>query len=137
MDLPFVLVYLFVLALLHPVFLAIVLVGGMILVLVALVSERMVTPVLAEGMGLSMRAHAFAEDGLRNSSVLEGMGTSRTFCARWHRHWLDSLHKTTQALDRDSQDYDRKPEAHIFVRSVAAWEILPDDGLPRFDERAG
>ena len=103
MDLPFVLVYLFVLALLHPVFLAIVLVGGMILVLVALVSERMVTPVLAEGMGLSMRAHAFAEDGLRNSSVLEGMGMSRTFCARWHRHWLDSLQKMTQALDRDSR----------------------------------
>jgi hypothetical protein len=33
-------------------------------------------------------------------------------------------------------DYDRKPEAHLFVRSVAAWEILPDDGLPRHDTRA-
>ena len=28
------------------------------------------------------------------------------------------------------------PEGHTFVRSVAAWEILPDDGLPRYDERA-
>ena len=25
--------------------------------------------------------------------------------------------------------------AHIFVRSVAPWEILPDDDLPRFDTR--
>jgi lipoyl(octanoyl) transferase len=31
---------------------------------------------------------------------------------------------------------DRMPEAHIFVRSVAAWETLPEDGLPRFDARA-
>ncbi len=103
MDMPFVPVYLLVLTLLHPLFLAIVLLGGMALVLVALVSERTVTPALASGMGLSMRAHAFAEDGLRNSSVLEGMGMSRTFCARWHRHWLDSLAETTRALDRDSR----------------------------------
>ena len=33
-------------------------------------------------------------------------------------------------------DYDRKPEAHTFVRSVAAWEILPEDGLPRYEIRA-
>jgi hypothetical protein len=33
-------------------------------------------------------------------------------------------------------EYDRKPEAHTFVRSVAAWEILPDDGLPRYEIRA-
>ena len=37
--------------------------------------------------------------------------------------------------DRHSS-YDRKPEAHNFVRSVAAWEILPDDGLPRYEIRA-
>jgi hypothetical protein len=23
---------------------------------------------------------------------------------------------------------------HIYVRSVAPWETLPDDGLPRYDE---
>jgi hypothetical protein len=33
--------------------------------------------------------------------------------------------------------FERKPEAHTFVRSVAAWEILPDDGLPRHETRAG
>ena len=33
-------------------------------------------------------------------------------------------------------EFDRKPEAHTFVRSVAAWEILPDDGLPRYEIRA-
>ena len=30
---------------------------------------------------------------------------------------------------------DQMPQGHIFVRSVAPWEALPEDGLPRFDER--
>jgi hypothetical protein len=28
---------------------------------------------------------------------------------------------------------DARPGAHIFVRSVAAWETLPDDGAARFE----
>ena len=32
---------------------------------------------------------------------------------------------------------DQQPRAHIFVRSIASWETLPEDGLPRFDERPG
>ena len=32
---------------------------------------------------------------------------------------------------------EHEPRAHIFVRSVAPWETLPEDGLPRFDERPG
>jgi hypothetical protein len=29
--------------------------------------------------------------------------------------------------------FDARPSAHLFVRSVAAWETLPDDGLERFE----
>jgi hypothetical protein len=29
--------------------------------------------------------------------------------------------------------FDARPSAHIFVRSTAAWETLPDDGLERFE----
>ena len=36
------------------------------------------------------------------------------------------------ALD---EGLDQVPQAHIFVRSVAPWEILPEDDLPRFDTR--
>jgi len=49
--------------------------------------------------------------------------------------WPESESSSVR-LSAFGADYDRKPEAHTFVRSVAAWEILPDDGLPRFDERA-
>jgi hypothetical protein len=32
---------------------------------------------------------------------------------------------------------DRKPERHIFMRSVAPWESVPEDGVPRFETRPG
>jgi PrtD family type I secretion system ABC transporter len=103
LDAPFVLVYLLVLALLHPLFPAIVIGGGAILVLIALASEKTITPLLTDSIRLSIEAHAFAEDGLRNAPVLEGMGMSPVFVARWHRQWLASLRTAAQALDRDSR----------------------------------
>ena len=103
MDAPFVLVYVVVLALLHPVFLAIVTVGAAMLVAIALAGERMITPDLSRAIGLSMQAHAFAENGLRNAAVLEGMGMAPTFVARWSSLWVESLRATAQALDRDSR----------------------------------
>ncbi|HEX4177155.1 MAG TPA: type I secretion system permease/ATPase, partial [Rhizomicrobium sp.] len=103
MDAPFVIVYLVVLTLLHPIFLAIVLLGGAILVAIALVTQRTTDPALARGIALSMRAHAFAEGGLRNADVLEGMGMSPVFVARWRRKWVQSLRVTTEASDRDSR----------------------------------
>jgi hypothetical protein len=66
-------------------------------------------------------------------------GSAKTFCsvcgsnlfgAGWPEREFASVRLSAFGLD-----YDRKPEAHSFVRSVAKWEILPDDGLPRFDER--
>ncbi|HEV2562469.1 MAG TPA: type I secretion system permease/ATPase [Rhizomicrobium sp.] len=102
-DAPFAVIYLIVLALLHPLFLAIVLVGGAILVLIAVAGQRLNNPPLAHAIGLSMRAHEFAEDGLRNSDVLEGMGMSSTFVARWRKQWIESLRAGTTATDRDSR----------------------------------
>jgi hypothetical protein len=32
--------------------------------------------------------------------------------------------------------FDGRPEAHTFVRSLAPWETLPEDGLPRYEIRA-
>src|SRR4029450_9080113 len=29
--------------------------------------------------------------------------------------------------------FPERPESHIYVRSVAAWETLPDDGLERYE----
>jgi len=102
MDAPFVVVYLAVLTLLHPLFLAIVIVGGGILVLIALTNQRLTNTETLRGIGLSARAHEFGEDGLRNADVLEGMGMSSTFVAAWRKRWLHALRTQTAAADRDS-----------------------------------
>jgi PrtD family type I secretion system ABC transporter len=50
-----------------------------------------------------MQAHEFAEDGLRNSDILEGMGMSSTFVGRWRQRWIESLQVGAAASDQDSR----------------------------------
>jgi hypothetical protein len=66
-------------------------------------------------------------------------GSAKTFCSTcgsnlfgggWPRSDLASVRLS--ALD---SPFERKPEEHIFVRSVAPWETLPDDGAERFEIR--
>ena len=67
-------------------------------------------------------------------------GTAKTFCAVCGSNlfgggWPEST-STSVRLSTLDDPFERKPEAHNFVRSVAAWETLPDDGAPRYDVRA-
>jgi len=66
-------------------------------------------------------------------------GVAKTFCSDCGSNlfgggWPASLYSSVRLSAIDSP-FDRKPEAHIFVRSVAPWETLPDDGARRFDVR--
>jgi hypothetical protein len=66
-------------------------------------------------------------------------GSAKTFCSTCGSNlfgggWPDSELSAVR-LSALSTYFDRRPEAHIFVRSVAPWEVLPDDGAARFDER--
>ncbi|MET0561184.1 MAG: GFA family protein [Gaiellaceae bacterium] len=67
-------------------------------------------------------------------------GSAKTFCSTCGSNlfgggWPESETSSVR-LSSFGLDYDRKPEAHTFVRSVAGWEILPEDGLPRYEIRA-
>ena len=66
-------------------------------------------------------------------------GTAKTFCSRCGSNlfgggWPDSEHSSVRLSAIDS-GLEQRPEAHIFVRSVAEWETVPDDGLPRYEVR--
>jgi len=68
-------------------------------------------------------------------------GKSKTFCATCGSNLFGagfpgSAASAVRLATLDS-GLDQQPRAHIFVRSVAPWETLPEDGLPRFDERPG
>jgi hypothetical protein len=69
-----------------------------------------------------------------------GEGTSKSFCSQCGSNlfgggWPESESSSVRISAIDSP-FDRKPEAHTYVRSVAPWENFPDDGLERFDEHA-
>jgi hypothetical protein len=67
-------------------------------------------------------------------------GSAKSFCRVCGSNlfgggWPDSDRASVRLSAIDS-GLEQKPEDHIFVRSVATWETLPDDGLPRYEVRA-
>ena len=63
-------------------------------------------------------------------------GSAKTFCSSCGSNvfgggWPESEHASVR-LPTLEDPADLQPQAHIYVRSVASWETLPDDGLPRF-----
>jgi hypothetical protein len=66
-------------------------------------------------------------------------GSAKSFCSECGSNlfgggWPESEHTSVRLSALDSP-FDRKPESHIYVRSVAPWETLPDDGAERFEVR--
>lgn len=64
-------------------------------------------------------------------------GTAKSFCAECGANlfgtgWPQSEH-TGVRLSALDEPYQGGIDMHIFVRSLAPWETLPDDGLPRHD----
>ena len=67
-------------------------------------------------------------------------GSAKTFCSVCGSNlfgggWPES-EECSVRLSAIDEGLEQRPEAHIFVRSVAPWETLPDDGLPRYEVRS-
>ena len=70
-----------------------------------------------------------------------GEGSAKTFCRTCGSNlfgggWPESETASVRASSLDDA-FATRTSAHIFVRSVAAWETLPDDGLDRFETTSG
>jgi hypothetical protein len=77
------------------------------------------------------------EDLLR--SYQPEAGSAKTFCSNCGSNLFGAgwpeFETAAVRLSAIDSGFDGEPESHIFVRSVAPWELLPDDGLPRHDTR--
>jgi hypothetical protein len=67
-------------------------------------------------------------------------GSAKTFCSACGSNlfgggWPES-EEVSVRLPAIDTPFEERPQAHTFVRSIAPWETLPDDGLPRHDVRA-
>lgn len=76
---------------------------------------------------------ASGRDSLRTFQPSEG--TAKTFCAECGSNlfgsgWPESEH-TSVRLPALDEPYAEGPSTHVYVRSVAPWETLPDDGASR------
>jgi hypothetical protein len=68
-------------------------------------------------------------------------GSAKTFCTACGSNlfgggWPESELSSVRLSAIDSP-FEGRPHRHIYIRSVAAWESLPDDGLERFEASAG
>jgi hypothetical protein len=66
-------------------------------------------------------------------------GLAKTFCSECGSNlfgggWPESEAASVRLSALD-EPFDGKLGAHIFVRSLAPWEVLPDDGAERFEVR--
>ena len=66
-------------------------------------------------------------------------GSAKTFCSRCGTNlfgggWPESEF-TSVRLSALDQPYEGRIEQHIYVRSIAPWEVLPDDGAERHEVR--
>jgi hypothetical protein len=64
-------------------------------------------------------------------------GSAKTFCSVCGSNlfgggWPESDQASVRLSAIDSP-LEGRPKKHVYVRSVASWEILPDDGLERLD----
>jgi hypothetical protein len=64
-------------------------------------------------------------------------GSAKTFCLACGSNlfgggWPDSPTASVRAAALD-EPFAARPSAHLFVKSLAPWETLPDDDLDRFE----
>jgi hypothetical protein len=67
-------------------------------------------------------------------------GNAKTFCSVCGSNlfgggWPESEHASVRLSAIDTP-FEGGPQRHIYVRSAAPWETLPEDGLERFDADA-
>ncbi len=77
------------------------------------------------------------QDLVRTYQPVEG--SAKTFCSECGSNlfgsgWPDSEYAAVRLSALDS--FTDKPTMHIYVRSLAPWETLPDDGAERHEAHA-
>jgi hypothetical protein len=100
---------------------------------------------ISGGIGtVSGRARTSSIRILEGESLLRSFtpaeGSAKTFCSvcgsnLFGAGWPE-FETASVRLSTIESGFDGMPEAHTWVRSCAPWEVLPDDGLPRYEIRA-
>ena len=99
-DAPWTPIYLIVVSLVHPLLGVITLVGSLLLVSLAWLTETSTRKPLAEANQAAMASATFANNNLRNAEVIEAMGMLPAIRQRWFGNHLRILELQSLASDR-------------------------------------
>jgi PrtD family type I secretion system ABC transporter len=99
-DLPWAPIYLLVIFMLHPLLGAFSLACALLLIVMALINERLVRPPLHESNEAASKNYAFTEMSLRNAEVVQAMGMSEGLLRRWGRDRVRMIGRQVAASDR-------------------------------------
>jgi PrtD family type I secretion system ABC transporter len=101
-DLPWAPIYLLVIFMLHPWLGAFSAASGLLLVLMALINERLVRPPINDSNEAANRNYSFTEMSLRNVEVVQAMGMAEGLIRRWGRDRVRMIARQVTASDRAS-----------------------------------
>ncbi len=99
-DLPWFPVYVGVAYLMHPWFAGLAIVGGIVILFLALLNEVMTRKTLLAASKANMTAGNSAGAAFRNIEVVHAMGMLEAMVGRWDRHHREVLGLQAQASDR-------------------------------------
>lgn len=99
-DAPWAPLYLLVITAFHPLLGLVALIGTLLLVVLAWLTNRVTHPPLAEAQRLAMQTSNQVNNHLRNAEVIESMGMLANLRDRWFARHVSMLRLQAQASDR-------------------------------------
>ncbi|MDM8350756.1 type I secretion system permease/ATPase [Pseudomonas sp. sp1636] len=99
-DAPWTPIFLLVIYLVHPILGLVTLIGSLLLIALAYLTEISTRKPLTEANQASMASANFANNNLRNAEVIEAMGMLPAIRQRWFGNHLRTLEMQTLASDR-------------------------------------
>lgn len=129
-DAPWTPIYIAVTFMVHPLLGVITVVGSLILVVLAYMTNVATQKPLAEANQASIAAGAFANNHLRNAEVIEAMGMLPGLRSRWFRQHAKVLSLQTLASDRNARISTASRFVRISLQSLilGAGALLVIDG---------
>jgi len=101
-DLPWIPVFVLVLYLVSPLVGTVALVGGLVLLGLALAQERAIRPAAREANDAALKSYAFTEAALRNGEVVRAMGMLPTLGSAWARHRAVTIERGAAAAEQSN-----------------------------------
>lgn len=131
-DMPWSLIYVIVIFLIHPYLGTLTVVGGIVIISLALFNAVVTNKTLGEATELSIKGYMQAEIASRNAETVEAMGMMQNITKNWRKFNQASLNKQSYASYRNSiiSNFSRfiRNVMQMMVTGIGAYIVVTTDG---------